>query len=152
MKIPPLEKEVILVRIDGIEGELQELKGLGKLPLEEFSQGPGFKLAHYHLHRALEGVFNIGIHILSRIPGARAADYKEVAVKLGEQGIVDKKFAVTKLKEMAGYRNRLVHFYAEVTPEELYKIVKEDLGDFEFFLKSIKELLSNPGKFNLTVE
>jgi uncharacterized protein YutE (UPF0331/DUF86 family) len=32
---------------------------------------------------------------------------------------------------LAGYRNRLVHFYQEVTPEELYQICKEELGDVE---------------------
>ena len=30
---------------------------------------------------------------------------------------------------MAGYRNRIIHFYAEVTPEELYGILTEKLGD-----------------------
>jgi len=30
---------------------------------------------------------------------------------------------------LAGYRNRLVHFYHEVTAEELYRICKDELGD-----------------------
>lgn len=32
---------------------------------------------------------------------------------------------------MAGYRNRMVHFYDEVTPEELYQIVQDDIKDIE---------------------
>jgi uncharacterized protein YutE (UPF0331/DUF86 family) len=50
---------------------------------------------------------------------------------------------------MAGYRNRLTHFYADITPEEIHEIIKENIDDFDIFLKSIKELLSNPEKFNL---
>lgn len=147
-----IEKDIIVKRINGIEQEVSELRGLAPVSLEEFARGVNFKLAQYHLHRALEGVFNISAHILSRLPGGQATQYKEIALKLGEFGVVDKKFAKEKLVRMAGYRNRLVHFYAEVTPEELYGIVKDDLGDFGVFLASVKDVLLHPQKFGLAVE
>ncbi len=53
---------------------------------------------------------------------------------------------------MAGYRNRLTHFYAEINARELHKILKENLGDVEIFLTAIKKLLKNPKKFGLEVE
>ncbi len=31
---------------------------------------------------------------------------------------------------MARFRNRLVHLYEEVSDEEVYRILHEDLGDF----------------------
>lgn len=89
----PIEKESVLKRVNGIQGEIAELENLQSIPLREFSEGVGFKLAQYHLHRALEGVFHIASHILSRIPGAQATEYRELARKLGEYGIVDKNFA-----------------------------------------------------------
>lgn len=49
------------------------------------------------LIRALEAVFDIGNHILSRVPEA-----------------VPESFARENLIKIAGYRNRLIHFYAEV--------------------------------------
>lgn len=147
----PLEKDIIVKRIDGIEQELHNLQQLSKEPFDQFSTEDGWKLAQFHLHRALEGVFNIGTHILSRIPGAQVTQYKEIAQKLGEYNIISQEFIPT-LVEMARYRNRLVHFYAQITKEELYKILKGDLGDFETFLQAIKKLLSEPEKFGLTVE
>ena len=69
-----LDKETMLKRINGIQEEIRELENLAKFPFEEFENGIGFKLAQYHMHRALEGVFHIGVHILSRIPGADAAE------------------------------------------------------------------------------
>ncbi|MEA3295650.1 MAG: HepT-like ribonuclease domain-containing protein [Patescibacteria group bacterium] len=152
MKNAPINKQVILLRVNGIQGEMQELKKVRDLNFDEFSSGSGYKIAHYHLHRALEGVFNIGSHILARIPGVEITDYKGIAISLGANGIVDKKFANTKLKDMAGYRNRLVHFYAEISSEEIYKIINEDLDDFDIFLESIKKFLQNPQKFNLTID
>ncbi len=147
----PLEKDIIVKRIDGIEQELSNLQQLSKEPFEQFSTKDGWKLAQFHLHRALEGVFNIGTHVLSRIPGAQVTQYKEIAQKLGEYNIISPEFIPT-LVEMARYRNRLVHFYAQITKEELYKILGDDLGDFEIFLQAIKKLLSEPETFGLTVK
>ena len=147
-----LEKGVIVKRIEGIEGEIAELEKIRNIDLESFKNGDGWKLAQFHLHRALEGVFNISSHILSRIPGATATQYKEIAMKLGEYKIVPLDFANDKLVKMAKYRNRLVHFYAQITPEELYKILEDNLGDFEIFLTSVKKVLQNPGNFGLGVE
>lgn len=144
-----IEKDVVLKRVNGIQGEIAQLEELRALPLEEFRSGVGFKLAHYHLHRALEGVFHIASHILARIPGAQATEYKGLARTLGEYSIVEKEFAETKLVKMAKYRNRLVHFYAEITPEELYGVLQNDLGDFDVFLRAVKNLLEYPEKFGL---
>lgn len=148
----PLEKDTIVKRINGIQIEIAALTNLSKQSLSEFKNGDGHKLAEYHIHRALEGVFHIGSHILSRIPGGQAAEYKEIARKLGEFGILDKSYAGGALSKMAGYRNRIVHFYAEIIPEELYEIINNNLGDFDVFLKAAKEVLEHPEKFGLTIE
>lgn len=147
-----IEKDTVIKRINGIQAEVSELRKLALSPFDAFQREKGFELSQYHLHRALEGVFNISAHILSRIPGGQVTRYKEMAQKLGEYGIVDKEFANTRLQEMARYRNRLVHFYAEVTPEEIYNVLQNDLGDFDIFLKAVKAVLEHPEKFNLTVE
>ena len=147
-----IEKDIILNRINGIQQEIAELNKLGSLKFEEFSKGNGFKLAQFHLHRALEGVFNISAHILSRLPGGQATTYKEIAVKLGEAGIIDKNFAEKKLSLMAKYRNRLVHFYADIGEKEIYDIMQSDLGDFGVFLGAVKNVLERPEKFGLETD
>lgn len=147
-----IDKDVIVKRMEGIEAEVAELRQLGKQKLADFSSGDGWKLAQFHLHRALEGVFNIGSHLLARIPGATATQYKEVALKMGEHQLVPEEFAKTKLVEMAKYRNRLVHFYAQISAQELYQIIQEDLSDFEVFLRAVKEILADPQKYNLAME
>lgn len=147
-----VEKDIILKRTNGIEAELAALRRLAALPFPDFIKANGFELGQYRLHRALEGVFNIGSHILSRIPGGQATKYREMAQNLGKFKIVDEQFAKTKLSEMADYRNRLVHFYAEVTPEEIRKILQNDLGDFDVFLGAVKQVLERPEAYGLAVE
>ena len=38
-------------------------------------------------------------------------------------------------------KNRLVHFYNEVTIPELYDIIQNHLKDFEIFIQDITEIL-----------
>ncbi len=148
-----LKKEAIMPRLDGIQRDLEKLRGLASLGATTLATNTDtYALCQFYLRQALEGVFHIGEHILSRLSGSRATEYKEIAKKLGEAGIVDKAFADTKLVAMAGYRNRLTHFYAEITPEELHQILTINLGDFVIFLKAVKQVLEHPEKFNLTIE
>jgi uncharacterized protein YutE (UPF0331/DUF86 family) len=147
-----IEQDTILKRVNGIQTEIVELDKLGGIDFGEFSKGDGFKLAQFHLHRALEGVFNISAHILSRLPGGQATTYKEIAIKLGEVGIIDKDFAGSKLVLMVKYRNRIVHFYADISEKEIYDIIQNNLDDFNFFLKVIKKVLEYPNRFGLEVE
>lgn len=75
-------------------------------------------------------------------------EYKEIAVRLKEQGIFDKKEA-NILRILAGYRNRLVHFYHEVSVEELYMICSSRLGDLEAVQDAYRHWLrDHPGKLD----
>ena len=46
-----------------------------------------------------------------------------------------------RLVPLAGYRNRLVHFYQEISPKELYDIIQNDLPDIEDFIREIDSFL-----------
>lgn len=151
MKNLPLEREAVFPRIDGIAKNLNKLETLGNLEFEEFTNGDPLDLAQHHLRLALEGVFHISAHILSRLPGGRAVEYKEIALKMGELNIVPKNFAKDILVPMAGMRNILVHHYADIDPKKLYDIIKNHRKDIEQFLTYIKIVLQEPEKFKLTL-
>ena len=70
---------------------------------------------------------------------------------MGEANVVPKSFAEEKLTKIAGYRNRLVRFYAEVSVEELYLIITSRLNDFLEFLSFIKDLLKDPESHDFTI-
>jgi uncharacterized protein YutE (UPF0331/DUF86 family) len=89
-----------------------------------------------YLRRSLEVVFDIGRHILSKIYGFKEIEYKAIAKGLGEKEVISQRLS-RELYKMAGYRNRLVHFYRDVTSEELYEIITSHLGDFERFSQEI---------------
>lgn len=152
----PISKTKIETKLAIIREAIFELQQLSNQTTKEnfVNDKVKFGFAEHYLRRALEVVFDIGGHIISRFlysPGQRPKEYKEITIALGEKKIVDEKFACEVLTKMAGYRNRLVHFYHEVTKEELYDIITDKLKDLEFFAKSIVMVLEKPESFNLIV-
>lgn len=152
MTILPVEREAVVPRIDGIRKNIRRLEKLAALPPDQFREGDAFDLAQHHLRLALEGVFHISSHILSRIPGDRAVEYKEIARKMGESGIVPREFAERALVPMAGMRNLLVHQYSDLSAARLHDIIKNHRGDIETFLSHIGNFLKNPDSFGLSVK
>jgi len=133
MVISNLNTARILELLRFIETCLQELKPFSVMTKEKFlsdRKNPPF--VESYLRRALEAVFDIGRHILAKTYGFKEIEYKVIAKELGNKGVITKELSDV-LYVMAGYRNRMVHFYREVTPEELYQIVHHNLKDIERF-------------------
>ncbi len=151
----PLNKTVIMNRLSEIEANIVALQKIKEVPFEEFNESVYAYASESHLHRALEAVFDIAGHIISRLtlrPAERPDGYKLLALALGKYKIVPETFAKEKLVQMAGYRNRLVHFYDEVTQEELYGIIQHDLTDLEDYCAYIKKLVEDPQKFDFEIK
>jgi uncharacterized protein YutE (UPF0331/DUF86 family) len=53
------------------------------------------------------------------------------------------------LKTLAGYRNRLVHFYHEISADELFDVCAHDLPDIERMITVSRRWMQNhPGKID----
>lgn len=149
----PLNKDVIRTRISYIEDSLRSLERFKGKPFGEFhSNSDNFRIAFYDLHRALEAAMDIGSHILSRVPGARPSSYKDIPRLLGKYKMIPLDFASNQFTKMAGYRNRMVHFYGEITEREMYDIIQEELEDFYVFCSYVNKFLKNPAKFKMVAE
>jgi len=132
-----LRAKTIVDRIGIVRQMLDAIRTVPRESLEEFSSDPRNAAAsESYLRRALEALMDLGRHILAKGFGRGVSEYKKVAVELGEVGVLGKSEAAL-FREMAGYRNRMVHLYEEVTTEELYRICTEQLGDFDAILDAI---------------
>jgi len=129
-------------RIEIIRVALSHLKELGNLQRDEFLEDyKNPASAETFIRHCLEAIFDIGRHILAKSGKVRLThEYKDIARGLGEIGVISKPL-MNRLMEMAGYRNRIVHFYHEITDEELYEILQNDLKDIEQFVKEIGKFI-----------
>jgi len=147
LNIDKIEKNLSL-----IQGYLSELKELSKITEEKFlADRRNSAAGESYLRRSLESVFDIGRHILAKSYGFKELEYKKIALELEKKGIVDKEYASVLLK-MAGYRNRMVHLYQEITPEEIYGILKSHLPDIDRFVLEIFRFLEDYKKVSATKE
>lgn len=116
------------------------LEGLRSLPGESevsFHSDPRtVAAAESYLRRGLEALLDLGRHIVAKGFGRVVVEYKDIPITLHEIGILAEREAGL-LRDMAGYRNRLVHFYSEVTPQELFHIRSSRLADIEDVLSAL---------------
>lgn len=122
------------------------LSSLRKLPLDSYvtfrSDPRNIAAAESYLRRALEALLDLGRHVLAKGFGQAVAEYKDIAVNLVQFGILDQKKG-DLLREMAGYRNRLVHFYHEISDQELYEICASRLNDIEMLLEAMTDWMKS---------
>ena len=124
-----VSKRVVGDKLDWISKMLTEINLLPLGSYEEFAaDSRNIWTAESCLRRALEALFDLGRHIMAKCFGKGVSEYKEIAVELERAHVLSQDEAKL-LRTLAGYRNRLVHFYHDITKEELYGICKNDLGD-----------------------
>lgn len=92
------------------------------------------------LRRTIEALFDTLRHILAKRHGFGGLEYRQVAKKAVEQGLVKNVELAGRLPDIAGFRNRLTHFYQEITAEELFGILRDHLGDLEALAEELRPL------------
>jgi len=121
---------------------LESLEALEDLPLRDRAEflrsRHNVAAAESYLRRSLEALFDIGRHILARKYGLPVVEYKEIAKRLFEKSVLSADEAEW-MRKMAGYRNRMVHFYHEVSAEELHEICLNRLGEIRTLLRRMLE-------------
>lgn len=115
MPLSPIQAKVVTDQIAWVR---KMLAGIGSLPrdsLASFTADPRTPAAaESYLRRGLEALLDLGRHILAKGFGRAVTEYRDVARQLEKAGLLDSPEAAL-LARMAGYRNRLVHFYHEVS-------------------------------------
>jgi len=147
-----LSKKVIGDRLAWIDKMVAEIRALPLGSYEEFSANRrDVWAAESCLRRALEAIFDLGRHILAKGFGLGVTEYKQIATELETAAVLSHSRA-RLLSTLAGYRNRLVHFYHEVTSEELYEICRNNLDDLLEIRNAFRKWVNeNPGSIDETL-
>jgi uncharacterized protein YutE (UPF0331/DUF86 family) len=147
-----LSKRVVSDRLAWVDRMLAEIRALPLATSADFfGDSRNIWAAESCLRRALEALFDLGRHILTKGFGTGVTEYKEIAISLGEKSILSNG-DVAVMRKLAGYRNRLVHFYHPVSVEELYEICIRHLGDVEKIANALRGWLkAHPDRMDDTL-
>ncbi len=136
----PVDLKVVADRLAIVAACVTALRNLPVSNVEEFladARNPAS--AESFLRRAIQALFDATRHVLSRGFGLGALEYKDAARLAQEKGLVPDPQLAERFQHIAGYRNRMTHFYDEITPEELHSIVRDRLGDLESLANALRK-------------
>ncbi|MBK8986111.1 MAG: DUF86 domain-containing protein [Chloroflexi bacterium] len=142
-------KRLVIDRLDWVQKMVVEIQALPLHdPQQFFADNRNIWTAESCLRRALEALLDVGRHILAKGFAKGVSEYKEIADELQHAGVLTDHQAGL-LRMMAGYRNRMAHYYHEITSDEIYEIVANHLEDLTIVQQAyLAWLEANPDKLD----
>jgi uncharacterized protein YutE (UPF0331/DUF86 family) len=135
--------EIVRDRLNRIRRYVGELDEFAKIEKADFLANVERQYAVLHaLQLAIEACIEVAMHICSADGLGVAASYAEAFDALQRAGVVDAPLA-TDARAMARFRNRIVHFYWDVSLHEVYRILTERVGDFTRYVAAIERYLEH---------
>ncbi len=137
-----LDNRKILEKLRMMKENLAKLAVLAQVPVEVFvSDFQKYDAAKYNLQTAIEAMLDICNHIIARnayeVPRTNAEAFRLLCRK----GVLNPELEDTFMA-MARFRNRVVHMYDQVDNREIFRIISEDSGGFQVFIKDISRMIS----------
>jgi uncharacterized protein YutE (UPF0331/DUF86 family) len=96
--------------------------------------------AKYLLIIAAEAALDMCNHLAAKRGGRSPEDYADCIAILAELGILDPDLQV-RMSKMARFRNLLVHLYGRVDNREVFRVMRENLDDFDRYLSAVGRYL-----------
>lgn len=132
-----IRQTIVRAKAEVVEQMLTAISTLPLSTLADFTADPHRVAAgESYLRRALEALLDLGRHLLAKGFARAAVEYKEIPALLVEREVLPRPLG-EQFRKVAGYRNRLVHFYDEVTPAELHRILTEHRDDVRTVLDAL---------------
>jgi uncharacterized protein YutE (UPF0331/DUF86 family) len=141
-------KEINIEKIKTLEKDLlntvSEIKSIIATEEEVFiKEHRDIYSLRYLLIESVETMANICNHILTRITGQVPKGYPDCFEKLSDARIITRELG-DNLKKIASLRNIIIHKYWEIDNRKVFKSAKENIEDFEEFLRQINKFIKNP--------
>jgi len=139
--MPLYDQEKMVKLVSELRKSVSRLRSIGQLSYAEFIKDPDkIGSSKYHFIVAIESCIDMCNHIIARNGYRVPDDYGDTFIVMSEVGAFDSNFAEA-LRNMAKFRNRLVHLYWNLEDRQIYDILQNRLDDFKKFIDSIARFL-----------
>jgi len=129
-----VNKQKMRDKIQFIKEKLTRLSQINKAGDEAFLADPFLPDAAVRLLQvSIEAMIDIAGHIVAREQLGSPKTYRESFELMAKAGILPRERLPTYIN-MVKFRNRAVHLYDNISNEEILKIIKNNLQDFEEFI------------------
>jgi uncharacterized protein YutE (UPF0331/DUF86 family) len=129
-------------RIDRIRLFKRDLEEFGRISREDFRANRERQYAVLHaMQNAIECSIEIASHIAAADRLGAPTDYAQLFTLLERAGVISTTVA-DSMREMARFRNRIVHLYWDLDLDLVYAYMTQRLGDFDDYLMAIEAYLA----------
>ena len=136
--------QVVRDRAREIRESMEKLQRYAALPDDEFfADERNLYTVEHLLLIAIEAAATLCNHILAKTARRAPVSYGECFEGLQLVHKLDGELA-TKLIQMARFRNLLVHRYWDIDATRVLAYARQNLGDFDAYLKAISEIVGQP--------
>jgi len=126
-----VNEEKFLIRLGLLEEDIDQLKKMTGISANELSRDTTKRWAlERGLHVVIEGILDLGEHILASDFNVQTSTYRETAEKMRELGVVTGE-AAKKLPQIASFRNILVHEYVAMDLEIFAELFRTGIVHLE---------------------
>jgi uncharacterized protein YutE (UPF0331/DUF86 family) len=123
------DADLVEKRLAFIETCLRELRTLARPERIEVDVRE-LRFVEHTLQIAVQAALDVASHVVSDERLGEPRTNRELFDLLGKHGLLPAELAA-RLADMAGFRNVLVHGYAEVSPAIVRDVVEHHLGDLD---------------------
>ncbi len=139
--MPQFDQDKITKLVSEMRSSVSRLRSLSNLSQHDFVGDPDkIGSAKYHFIVAIESCIDMSNHLIARNGYRVPEDYGDTFKVMSEAGAIEQEFA-QELRNMAKFRNRLVHLYWEVDDKQVHEILQNRLDDFKTFLDNLSKFL-----------
>lgn len=133
-----VNQDIVLRLLNNIEGYLSELREASDITHERYIVDIRMqRFVERTLQISVEGCLDVVHHIISDEGWREPDSYADAFVVLAENGVISASDAKT-YQLMAQFRNKIVHYYEKVDPEQVFAVFAGHLGDFDRFVESVR--------------
>lgn len=138
-----LDRSVLSARLAALEQYLGILDRFASLDFESYRSDPrNYGAVERFLHLAIECIFDVGAHIAAGLGLERPSRYAEILPLLVRAGVIAAETA-SRLDNLGGFRNILVHDYVRLDRKLVYDFLRTRLGDLRRFAQDVAEFLES---------
>ena len=138
------DAEIVRDRESRIRRYVADLRDMSAISDAAFLENRERQYAVLHaLQLAIEAAVEIATRICAADNLGMPSSYAEAFDLLENARVVDRALA-DDLRRMARFRNRIVHFYAQIDLGLVYRLLQDRLRDFDRYLVAIEQYLNRP--------
>ncbi|MCK5233744.1 MAG: DUF86 domain-containing protein [Candidatus Aenigmarchaeota archaeon] len=139
-----IDKERILDTLRELDGFLEELDAAMPETMEEYlASSEKRRVCERLLQLSIECVVDASISLVRGLRLGTISDEENAFTKLEAKKVLSKSLS-KRLKDMKGFRNVLVHRYAQLENERVYDLLENNLNDFENFKEAVLKAVKSP--------